>query len=56
MNVFPPRTALEKEFAVLVEDENMHGSVAQFFAMHFAARTLPDDAIVLIHNVKYLAR
>jgi hypothetical protein len=55
VHIFPLRAALEEKFAAPIEDEQMHGAVAQFLAMHFVARCLAGDAIVFIHDIENLS-
>ena len=48
--VFPARPFLQKEFSQAVENEHVHGPVAQVIPMHFAPRRIANDLIVLVHH------
>jgi len=43
---------LEKHFAAAIEDQHVHGAMAQTQPVDFLARLLADDFIALIANVK----
>ena len=46
---------MQENLAALVENENVHGAVAQLLGVHFAPRPLADHVFLLIHHVEDFA-
>lgn len=52
MHVFQHRTFLEEDLAVGVEDEDVHGAMAQAGFVHDAAAFAADHFVALIDDIK----
>ena len=56
MPILPARALLQEQLAAAVENEQVHGAMAQVIPMHFRAGFGSDDAIIFIHDRERFSR